>query len=86
MPKLFAQHADFGVLHLETVCIAGEWEWRVLNMKERIEVGRGKSPSLGDAMLAAEQLAGGQPDWRDIGPEVTNEIKKTPPPRRGYSR
>src|ERR1700722_13513329 len=76
MPKLFAKHADLGGLHLETMCIAGEWEWWVLNMKERIEVGRGKSASLGDAMLAAEKFAGGEPVWRSIGSEVTDERKK----------
>ena len=50
MAKLFAKHADWGGLHLETRCIKGEWEWWVLNRKDRTEVGRGKSTSLGDAM------------------------------------
>ena len=42
------------------MCIEGQWEWRVLD--EEREVGRGDTNSLGDAMLAAEQLAGGEPD------------------------
>jgi hypothetical protein len=85
MPKLFAKHADLGGLHLETMCIAGTWGWWVLNMKGRVKVGSGTSASLGDAMLAAEQMAGGRPDWTDIGFEVTDEKKKVPPnPRAHY--
>jgi hypothetical protein len=83
MDKLFAQCADLGVFHLETMCIAGEWEWWVLNMKERVEVGRGRSASLGGAIIAAERLVGGEPEWRDIGPEVTDEKKKEPPTEAG---
>jgi hypothetical protein len=86
MPQLFAQQADVRGLHLETMCILGEWEWWVLDMKGRSEVGRGKSTSLGDAMLAAELSAGGdlrQLAWHNIGAEVTNERKRTPAAPKG---
>jgi hypothetical protein len=87
MPKLFAKQADVGILHLETMCILGEWEWWVLNMKERIELGRGRSASLGDAMIAAEKSAGGEPVWQNIGAEVTDEKKRMhSPPRTPYVR
>jgi hypothetical protein len=86
MAKLFAKHADLGGLRLETKCIKGEWEWWVVKRKDRTEVGRGKSTSLGDAMLAAEKLAGGEPAWHNFGPEVTDERKKVVTPRRAERR
>jgi hypothetical protein len=85
MVKLFAKYADFGNLHLETMCILGEWEWWALNMLERIKIGHGKSTSLGDAMLAAERFAGRALDWHNIGPEVTNERKKIVASLRGLN-
>jgi hypothetical protein len=78
MARLFAQHGDVGCLHLETMCIEGDWEWRVFN--KGLEIGRGAATSLGDAVLAAEKFAGGRPpEWRDIGAEVTDERKKVFP-------
>lgn len=82
VPQLFAQQADLGPFHLETMCIDGEWEWWVLQMKKRVRLGRGKSASLGDAMLAAGQCAGGEPIWRDIGSEITYERKNLVGPAR----
>lgn len=84
MPTLFAQQADLGVLHLETMCVAGEWEWWVLNMKHRVKIGTGKSASLGDAIIAAEQSAGGLAQWRNIGPEVVEEKRQRPRPHRRF--
>jgi hypothetical protein len=82
MVKLFAQHGDVGGLHLETMCIAGDWEWRVFN--KGFEIGRGAATSLGDAVLAAEEFAGGRPsEWRNIGAEVTDERKKVRRRKRG---
>jgi hypothetical protein len=86
MPKLFAKKADFGPLHLETMCIQGEWRWWVLHMTDRVTVERGTSFSLGDAMLAAERVAGGTPDWQDIGSEVTDERKLLYPRDRAFRR
>jgi|SRR5580698_2454323 hypothetical protein len=86
MPKLFAKQADFGSLHLETMCGGGAWRWWVLDMTDRVSVGRGISFSLGDAMLAAESVAGGTPDWQDIGLEVTDERKILYPRDRAFQR
>ena len=82
VPQLFAQQADLGPFHLETMCVDGQWEWWVLQMKKRVQLGRGKSSSLGDAILAAEQCAGGEPAWRDIGSEIKYERKNLVGPAR----
>ena len=86
MPKLFAKQADFGSLLLETMYVSGEWHWWVLDMTDRVRVGRGTSCSLGDAMLAAEKVARGAPNWRDIGLEVTDERKVLYPRDRAFQR
>jgi hypothetical protein len=86
MPKLFAKQADLGVLHLETMCVGGAWRWWVLNMTDRVHLGRGTSLSLGDAMLAAERITGGTPDWRDIGPEVTDDKALLYPRDRAFRK
>ena len=70
MDKIFAQHADFGDLHLETRCIDDQWEWQVM-AKGRGRIASDKAKSLERAQEAAKNAAGAEEvEWRSIGSEV----------------
>jgi hypothetical protein len=70
MDKIFAQHADFGDLHLETRCIDDQWEWQVM-AKGRGRIASDKAKSLEQAQEAAKNAAGAEEvEWRSVGPEV----------------
>ena len=70
MDKIFAQHGDLGHLHLETQCVDGRWEWRVFDVKTKIQISGAIATSRESAKAAAEESAGGKPEWHNIGKDV----------------
>ena len=67
----FAQHAQVGDVHLETLQISGAWEWKVL--RKRSQSIFGTAGSLEEAKAAAIKAAGisGSVTWKDIGPRLS---------------
>jgi hypothetical protein len=70
MDTIFAQHGYLGPWHLETHCVNGRWEWRVFDVKTQVQISGATATSLETAKSAAEESAGGKPEWQNIGREI----------------
>ncbi len=70
MDTIFAQHGYLGPWHLETHCVNGRWEWRVFDVKTHVQISGAIATSLETAKSAAEESAGGKPEWQNIGTEI----------------
>jgi hypothetical protein len=71
MDRISAQYGNFLHLYLEVRCLDKRWEWRVFDRKTKIQISQGAATSIEGARAAAEESAGGKPDWRDFGDDIS---------------
>jgi hypothetical protein len=72
MARIFAQHADAGIYHLETrYCESNRWEWMIFEAGKKGVLFSGDAATLDEAKKKAAAAVGlWFVIWKDIGPSI----------------